>query len=138
MSEHFLSEIRTSGMAPSKIRDAIWSKALPICPFKPLNERQLDEILTGLLYRGSEQKRPAEPRCVSIINLGIDDYGMPAVQIERTTKTGATITQAMLCTYCKLYGWDCSPNNNMNYYDVLQDDPVWNKSILEELLDSGD
>ena len=60
---------------------------------------------------------------------------MPAVQIELTTKTGTAITQAMLCTYCELYGWDCSLNHNLNYYDVLQDDPIWNKGILEELLD---
>lgn len=138
MSEHFLSNIRTSDMAPSEIRDAIWSKKLQVCPFKSLDERQLDEILTGLLYRGASQKHPAEPRCVSIINLGIDDHGVPAVQIELTTKTGAAITQAMLCTYCELYGWDCSQDHNLNYYDVLQDDPIWNKGILEELLDGED
>lgn len=121
---------RTCGMAPSDIKTALLDGTLQICHREKMRPDQLDEILDGFLHRGIGP-RAADPRCVSILAIGRSYSGMPVARIEITTPTSSHLATPAVCTYCPQADTSCTVHG-LDLYDAWQDDPLWNRDILED------
>lgn len=126
-----MTSSRTNGMSQSEIRDALWAGTLKLCPYRDLRSDQIDDILEGFLQRGAAPGTKF-PRCMSVLALGTNYYGMPVARIEISEPGKAHTAVPAVCTYCPAYGIDCTIGAAVDYYEVLQDDPVWNADAVPD------